>query len=113
MVLVSIRSQIKRVADSWYNQYKGWTGEKLDILHKLRELNVNSATAEDVKGIIGNYSWAKKQECEECEKEFDNVVAIGGAGNDCDRRSIYLCRDCLVAAIAVLDAGDVPPAGSP
>ena len=113
MVLVSIRSQIKRVADSWHSQYKGWGGDKLAILHKLRKLNTDTATIEDVKSIIGNYSWVKKQECDECGKLFDNVVAIGGVGNDCERNSIYLCRECLIAAVAVIDAGDAPPAGSP
>ena len=77
MKLISIRSQIKEVSDRWKESYLGhtWMGQnKKEIFDKLKKLDPETATKEDVANIVGNYSWAKEKQCYECGEYFETVI---------------------------------------
>jgi len=104
MRVITIRSQIREVAQRWNEVYAdGRHGEnKIAIGKKLAALDAETATAEEVAEIIGNDSWARPQECNECGHEFDIVIEVGedpGYGSD----SVILCMRCLSTAFAALN----------
>jgi hypothetical protein len=94
MILITLRSQINRILEFWKYQYPHMVrGDgKYEIYQKLKRLNLKTASPQEVRDIIGNYSWACQQKCNECGESFDEVVAVG------DETSIYLCKYCLEKA---------------
>ena len=112
MILISLRSQIRRVAKMWSDQYPNAEGDKLRILTRLKSIDAENATPLDIEKIIGNRSWVRPRQCAECCK-YHNMVACVGGNDSIDSCEIYLCRKCLLDAVKLIDAGDLPPAGSP
>lgn len=67
----------------------------------LRRLGDNP-DPDEVDHIIGNKTWTEI-ECDECgDKQPVVVVALAPAHED-DGRSVYICRACLVKAVASCD----------
>ncbi|WP_157900143.1 hypothetical protein [Rhodoferax koreensis] len=97
------REQIRNAATKWRWQYAGYpkNSEFSKISQKLEKLDVNSATAEDVKNIIGNDSWCSPMGCNECGKSSWECVELGEPA-DYESRTAHICRDCLVAALALI-----------
>ncbi|HEV2178390.1 MAG TPA: hypothetical protein VGW33_14485 [Terriglobia bacterium] len=106
MNVITIRSQIREVYKRWKDQYAGdyWATdkEKMEILAKLRQLPKDTATADQVKAIIGNESWACEQECDECEKRYPMVIEFG------ERRecTVRICLSCLKSAVRAAVNGE-------
>lgn len=98
MKLMTERGQILGVAERWADQYGG---EKGEIHAALVALNKETATADDVKQIIGNGSWVMKPACDECDIETWDVVQMGEPP-DYESRTVYLCAGCLKKAIDLL-----------
>jgi hypothetical protein len=105
MKLVTKRDLIQNIVRSWEAQF-GVDPEKprlRAILEKLRELDLSTATEDDIEAIIGNRTWTQLQ-CVECKHETDEAVQFG-AESDTDGQPFYLCPDCLKAASSDLPQG--------
>lgn len=108
MKVITIRSQIREVAEKWRahkcitrgwvgNNAPVWTGRDFAVYQRLAALDPETATAADVEAIIGNDTWACAYWCGECGKESDTVVRFG-VGNKEGGVSEYdhnLCIDCI------------------
>lgn len=108
MKLITIRSQIKTVAQRWRDQYfqdEKWselvTGNSEDIYNKLKSLDPIQATAKEVEAIIGNCSWAGKQQCHECKKYYTRIVSVGEEP-DYESSTARLCLRCLRRATSLI-----------
>lgn len=103
MELITLRSQIKKVAAHWKAQnYKGnkwgYGDDKKGTYQELLKLNVEVATPQDVAKIIGNTSWARPTKCGECGGYFDTVIQIGEP-KDYESCTAFLCKDCIERGI--------------
>ena len=106
MKLISIRSQIKEVADRWKESYLGhtWMGQnKKEIFDKLKKLDPETATKEDVASIVGNYSWAKEKQCYECGEYFETVIELGETPPNYESYTTYLCLGCVKKAVVFFE----------
>lgn len=97
MKQITKRERILEVLTRWQRQYP--TGKEL-ITERLKELDLSTASEQEVKEIIGNGTWTELN-CYECEKNVE-VGAMFEYGED----SFMLCRKCLKTAIAVIDVKD-------
>lgn len=106
MRLITERDEIRTVAARWQAQYSAphWhtprEKDKQEIAAKLRALDLETATREEVAEIIGNDGWIRMT-CDECDLEQKVVVHIG-AEPDYDARWQQLCGYCLSRAVALL-----------
>ena len=98
MKLITIKSQVLGVRDRWKRQYPNAKGEKLEILKKLKKLDLNIATPEDLEKIIGNSSWAESSRCSECDKYYNEIIELGEEP-DCESATAWICKDCLQKAL--------------
>lgn len=108
MKVITIRSQIREVAERWNETHKdnrptmdrAHNARMLEIPKKLAGLDPETATAADVEAIIGNDSWACPQHCDECcKEECDVVVSFEREGR---YEGWYLCRGCIEKAYAAM-----------
>lgn len=104
MEIVTVRTQIRTVAERWHSQYAPLDsranyrqGEQRAIYEKLLALDVETATAADVAAIIGNDLWVETPTCEECGKKKPAVVILGGLWTD-DGRGEGICLSCVTKA---------------
>lgn len=109
MKLVNERTLVQGVAERWRQQYQhgdgSWKttmrGDTEPIYQKLKALDVRTATADDVKRIIGNTSWAGPLCCDDCEQPSLALVELG-ARPDWESPGKLICAGCLNGALAVL-----------
>ena len=105
MEVVTTRTRIRGVAAAWAVQYP--LGQKMsrsdsgETLAKLKGLDVETATADDVANIIGNDSWCRIQ-CDECEACVSAAVIIG-APLDYESRTATVCANCIHVAASGVD----------
>ena len=102
MKLITIRSQIIEVADKWDAQYPTPNSKSKAVSEKLRAMDPATATAADVESIIGNCSWARPRECDECGLSFDVVIEVGD-DTDYESNTVRLCVGCLYRALELAD----------
>lgn len=105
MKVINERSQIHEVADRWKEQYyHGGQWDNNDhsdrklIYQQLASLDRETANAADVAKIIGNSTWVDKQTCDECRKQFECVVQLGGEP-DYESSTASICLACLKKAV--------------
>jgi len=103
MNLITTRSRIKSVVDEWSRTYgKGQYGEdKLIILEKLKLLDLNTTTAENIGCIIGNNSWTEIK-CDECGKSVSCVIVLGEEP-DYESATASICKKCLKKANKIIN----------
>jgi hypothetical protein len=101
MEAVTTRSLIRQIAARWRSQYPDM---RRDQLAALEALDPGTATAEDAEAIIGNRSWTRTV-CDECKREVGRTVRLGEEP-DYESATANVCRDCLVRALALLDAAE-------
>jgi hypothetical protein len=94
------------VAEAWRRQYAATIAQGRPRADQRSQqlaalLAMDPPTAEKVKAILGNDSWAQTQ-CDHCGAEGLPVVEVGGP-MDYEPGSARLCRDCLFAAVAAID----------
>lgn len=100
MKLITQRVLIQEVAARWYNQYYPFSRHspnKEEKYIQLRQLDGDTATADEVKKIIGNTSWTRVPKCDECGAEPPAVVRIGEPP-DYESSTATICLKCLVKA---------------
>ncbi len=105
MFLIKVRAKIKSVSKRWDSAYgKTLSEDKIAIGNKLRELDGETATAEEVAKIIGNDSWTFADTCDECGATVDGLVQLGEAP-DYESSTACICLNCLEKAVAIAKAG--------
>lgn len=93
---ISQRSLIREVCNRWRRQYEPFVGvshDKFVIYEKLKALDLETCSVEDVTAAIGNSSWTRLK-CAECGKEVDWVLQVGEPP-DYESATANLCRDCV------------------
>lgn len=107
MELMNERNQVRSVASRWHAQYgAGSYGAdtcKRMVGAELAALDIDTATAEDVKKIVGNGSWVGKRTCDECGAKTWDAVQVGQPP-DYESSTAIICGDCLRAALRLLGA---------
>lgn len=100
MRLITTRSSIKAVPDMWDRQYKN-TKNKQHIITgiRLRSLDLETCTPDDIAVIIGNKSWTHLC-CDECENDVNAVVELGQEP-DYESRTARVCLDCVKNALSL------------
>lgn len=103
MKLITERILILGVADQWEKEQIGSPPiqSKKDILDKLREIDLKTATSEDIIKIIGRgvgEGWVEVPMCTECNQSSDVVIEIGEPPF-IDSSTVTLCIKCLKEAL--------------
>jgi hypothetical protein len=98
----TLRDEIRSVPDRWREQYyvrhgRSWSdtlsGSSKSVWKRLKALDLETASPEDVEKIIGNRSWTTL-ECDQCGREVDAVVEVGQSQGR-DSRTADICADCI------------------
>ena len=101
MKFFSERELIRTVAERW-GRVQGRNdkiNEKdyFEIYKKLVGLGLETATVEDVKNIIGNYTWCELT-CNECGEKVEAAVQIGQPPMH-NSETAMVCLPCLLKAL--------------
>lgn len=101
MQLVTEKQLVLEVVKAWERQYPGhgsgqWSQE---VSAALKQLDLTTATAEDIEAIIGNSSWTAIR-CNECNCRVKAAVQLG-EDPDYDSATAVVCFDCLRKALAL------------
>lgn len=108
MKLITERDKIIGVSKAWDATYASgsYGDDKLVIGDRLRALKLKSATAADIKDIIGNDTWTSLK-CDECEKNVTVVVQVGDE-SDYESPTVCLCVKCAkkTAKLAAQQKGE-------
>lgn len=104
MKLFSERELIRTVAERWGN-LKGMDRKInsktfLEIHEELQALDVETATIEDVKNVIGNYTWTDIT-CDECGKIVQAAVQVGEEP-DYESKTAMICLPCSLNMLNLL-----------
>lgn len=104
MNICTIRTQIRNAPSLWDQQYKNFNDpKKIEIGKTLKQLDVETATPEDLEKIIGNSLWAQKQQCEECGSLSETLIGLGNQDVGTSQQ-IYVCKPCLKNALKMIDS---------
>ena len=109
MRIIKERDLIRNVAQEWREQYQQYDkGFRIRGINKTVEeiqaefdaLDVETATSEDVKAIVGNYR-NTILDCDKCGRRCQQVVRFD---IDDDYGSVYeLCEKCLLDALMLIN----------
>ena len=104
--IVTERELIKSVVSRWDKQYgsKRWGDDKLLILERLRQLDLDTASADEINSIIGNSSWTTER-CSQCGG-YNLPVVVVGEVPDYESSTATLCRQCFDKAAACWNGDD-------
>ena len=98
MEVITERVRIREVAARWRAQYPKSRENKWE---KLKALDIETATADEVEAIIGNRSWTRLEECSDCKAtDLPLVVQVGNAP-DYESNTAWLCIGCIKKALAL------------
>lgn len=103
--LVTRATRAASAAKRWRQQYPHPAGQHAQIAEALDALDAlpGGAAADDVDRIIGNISWTRVPSCDGCgHEDLPAVVAVDQTHRE--SAPAYLCRDCVVEALALFDA---------
>ena len=102
-VVITERDMIRSVAERFREQYRdvdngllppGWDPRYISA--RLERLDLETATAEEVAGVIGRVGWTSER-CQGCGIAAKAVVMVG-AGLDIESTTATLCGPCLKEA---------------
>ncbi len=126
MRIITERTQIREVSKRWDRQYpqESAAHDKRVIGDRLRRLDLETATADEVAAIVGNRTWAERQacDCEPCmtsdgygneEQKRHAVVVQVGEASGYDSRTAQMCLSCARAALALIEAAHKDGKGQP
>jgi hypothetical protein len=101
--VITRRVLIRNVAAAWARQYRGERRKRyIDIRRALEALDGETATADDVRAIVGNDSWTQVPDCENCGAENPPAVIELGRPWDYESRTAYVCEQCLRDALSAI-----------
>lgn len=95
------RSQVKRAIQNWLSYYSGRPKERAKE-EKLKALNPETATAEEIAEILESAQWACKVYCDECGSLSWEIVALGGDVRY-STESFAICLTCLRKAVKLAE----------
>lgn len=109
MHAITRESQAKDVAERWERQYRhgsDWSqrskiGDTGKIHRDLVALGP-SPNPDDIDRIIGNSSWTDVPTCSECSAPDLPLVVQLGQEPDYESSTAWICRECLLKAVAIL-----------
>lgn len=120
MTITTQRDLIRQVAKRWrktYEPFEKWPAQKRisrdtpdggvefvskqQVADDLDALDPETATHEDVSGIIGNESWIRLT-CDDCLSEVDATIQVGQEP-DYENRTASLCLSCIRYAAAMME----------
>ena len=87
MEIITQRDLILGIKRAWRNQYPGQRGNA--VTEGLDQLDLETATAQQVNAIIGNESWTGAW-CEECNEYVAPAVRFSS--------NTVICSDCITLA---------------
>lgn len=97
------RNQVLDVVKNWTRQYGNSKDDKFTATgERLKELDLQTATADDVAAIIGNTSWVRPNSCDECDKETWDIVRLGEEPYY-NSSTAHICLDCLQQAVKLAE----------
>ena len=102
MELVTRQTRARKAAERWKIQYR--SGENDVRYNKLLSLGDNP-NPDDVDRIIGNTSWTSVPQCNECWAHTDMVIMIGEE-LDHDSYTAYVCKECLLRVLTLINEKD-------
>jgi len=97
MQLITERSLIRGIVTDVEAMYAG--RDRVEVLHKLKELDLGTATIEQLNEIIGN-GWITIK-CDECGEQVKSAAIFGDAFWY-DNNTVTICSDCLRKAIKLI-----------
>ncbi len=98
MKLITQRDQIRGVQKEWdaaYPRYDGQMADKIEVSEKLRALDLETVTVEELRKqipIVVGGGWITRR-CNECGGQFGDVIHLGEEP-DYDACFVYLCLRC-------------------
>jgi hypothetical protein len=115
MELITKRTKIRDVPGRYRRMYwredHGWQevrkGRGLPVMSselvydRLKHLDVETCSEEDIAGIIGNDSWTMIR-CDECGRSVERAVVFGSGREGCS----LVCHDCIAKAVGLLEGND-------
>lgn len=107
------RALIATVAERWKEQYwspRGWKfthagPNRMAIYKRLVALSPNATEADVIEamGLGSRNGWIENR-CDHCDRDVDVTVRLGDEPDD-ESSTAYVCRECLVGALAAMDEG--------
>jgi hypothetical protein len=97
MELVTRHTMAAGAANRWFDAYLGDRDGKAAAIRALGE----SPDPDAVDAIIGNGSWTRVPQCNECKTNGAAVVQIGDEP-DYESHTAWVCEDCLKKALALI-----------
>jgi len=95
MYVITKREIIKSVVERWGQTYRNnsYGEDKLEILERLKLLDLETVGAVTINNIIGNNSWTTLK-CSECGKDSIVVIQVGEEP-DYESATIQICLPCI------------------
>ena len=100
MKVINERTQIREVSARWNAQYPSPDKGKTVIGKALELIDKETATAKDIKAIIGNDSWTGVPACNECGEYVNEVVRVGEEPNY-ESNTAHICKGCAEKALSL------------
>lgn len=108
MNIITERDMIKAALQHWEVQCGRGAGEDAQKAKKLRELDPDTCSAQDLTDILGDWSWGLV-ECDECWKKTNWAISLGeGSG-----QVAVLCRSCFGKAVSLAQPTPGTPSDAP
>ena len=111
MELITRQTRANQAAQRWHRQYgprfpeSTAFGDTEVIYQRLVALGP-TPNPDDVDRIIGNDSWTRLGECDECDQQKSVLVQVGEEP-DYESHTATICVDCLQAALALVNEAAV------
>jgi len=101
MELITRQSLANGIVKRWKKQYpnNAYGDDKLVIRNKLMALGSNP-NPDDIDEVIGNKSWTRVPDCDECGATVDAVVEVGETP-DYESSTANICKGCLFKALSL------------
>lgn len=103
MKLLTERAQVRTAAERF--EKDAWGADKSEKLDKLKSIDKETATADDISAIVGSHNFASPTRCMECETLKWEIIELGEEFN-IDTNTVWICTDCLRNALAILEGAE-------
>ena len=107
MKIMTPQTLAREARAKWDEQYKHASNDNHlrtwapAVAARLAALGENPSP-QQVNDAIGNDRWTQPPSCSECDSESAAIVQVGEEP-DYESSTAWLCRDCVVKALALFD----------